>query len=118
MIGGIDHETIVAERVQDRGGLRRRFGRQFADRLLALGKLVVEKFGQRVVERVSARGGGEQEAGEEREHAQREESARLRAPLRYRRRGRCRAFGRMPPFDRLWLRMRGWATSVASSRLA
>ncbi len=65
VIGRVEQETIVAERVQDRGGLRRRFGREFADRLLGLGKLVVEKFRQRVVERVGARGAGE-EAGRRR----------------------------------------------------
>src|SRR5208337_5293102 len=64
-VGGIDHEAIVAKRVQDRGGLRRRLGGQFADRFLALGKLVDEKLRQRVVESVGARGGGEEQAGEQ-----------------------------------------------------
>ena len=54
MIGGIDQQPVVAERVQDRRRLRRRLGGQFADRLLALRKLVVEESGQRVVERVGA----------------------------------------------------------------
>src|SRR5208337_1930469 len=61
-------------------GLRRRLGRQFADRLLALGKLVVEKPSQRVVERVSARGGAEQHGGEQRQHAEREAKCAAMAP--------------------------------------
>ncbi len=52
MIGGIDHEAIVAERVQNGRGLRRRLGGEFADRLLALRELVVEELGQRVVDSV------------------------------------------------------------------
>ena len=72
VIGGVDQKPIVAERFQDRGGLRRRLGREFADRRLGLGKLVVEKPRQRIVERVGARGAGEEEACEEREGAQRE----------------------------------------------
>ena len=56
MIGGIDHEAIVAERVQNGGRLRRRLGGQFADRGCGLGKLVVEEPRQRVVDRVGARG--------------------------------------------------------------
>ena len=74
MIGGIDEEAIVAERVQNRGRLRRRLGSQFADRLLALGKLVSEESSQGVVERIGAsrRGRGQQHAGD----AKRAENAR------------------------------------------
>ena len=54
MIGGIDHQAIVGERFQNCGGLRRRLGGQFADCGGCLRKLVVEKFRERVVDRVSA----------------------------------------------------------------
>ena len=72
VIGGVDQKPIVAERFEDRGGLRRRLGREFADRRLGLGKLVVEKPRQRIVERVGARGAGEDEACKERKDAQRD----------------------------------------------
>ena len=57
MIGGIDHEAIVAERLQNGCGLRRRLGGQFADRGGGLRKLVVEELRQRVVDGVGAGGG-------------------------------------------------------------
>ena len=56
MIGGIDHEAVVAERIQDGGRLGRRFGGQLADCGCGLGKLVVEKLSQRVVDGVGPRG--------------------------------------------------------------
>ena len=59
MIGGIDHEAIVAERLQNGGGLRRRLGRQLSDRGCGLGKLVVEELRERVVDGVGASGGRE-----------------------------------------------------------
>ena len=61
MIGRIDQQAIVAERVQNGRGLRRRLGRQFADRRLGLRKFVVEELGQRVVDGVGASGGREHE---------------------------------------------------------
>ena len=70
MIGGIDHEAIVAERLQNGRGLRRRLGRQFADRGRGLGKLVVEELRQRVVDGVGAGGGRERHEGEDTDRAQ------------------------------------------------
>jgi hypothetical protein len=70
VIGRIDQQPIVSERVEDCGPLRRRLGREFADRLLGLGKLVVEKPRQGVVERVSARGAGKSQTREEGEGAE------------------------------------------------
>ena len=61
MIGGIDQQAIVAERLQNGRGLRRRLGRQLADRSLGLREFVVEKLRQRVVDRVGAGGGRERE---------------------------------------------------------
>ena len=72
VIGGVDQQPIVAERIQDRRGLRWGLGGELADRLLALGKLVVEKLRQRVVERVGAGDSGDDETRKEREDAQRE----------------------------------------------
>ena len=72
MVGRVEQQPIVAERVENRCGLRGRLGRELADRLLRLGKLVGEEFRQRVVERVGARGRREQQTREERENAQRE----------------------------------------------
>ena len=70
MIGGIDQQAIVAERLQNGCGLRRRLGRQLADRGLRLRKFVVEKLRQRVVDGVGASSGCD--------HEQRETSARTR----------------------------------------
>ncbi len=64
VIGGIDHEAIVAKRLQDGGGLRRRLGGQFADRGGGLGKLVVEELRQRVVDGVGADRRREHDEGE------------------------------------------------------
>ena len=54
MVDGIDQPAIVAERFQDCCRLRRRLGGQFTDRVLGPGEFVIEKFGQRVVERIGA----------------------------------------------------------------
>ena len=70
MIGGIDQQAIVAERLQNCCGLRRRLGRQFADRSLGLRKFVVEKFRQCVVDRVGAGGGREREQRQDAERTQ------------------------------------------------
>ena len=70
MVGGIDQQAIVAERLENRRGLRRRLGRQFGDRLLGLRKFVVEKLRQRVVERVGAGDGRKREQGQNAERAQ------------------------------------------------
>ena len=70
MIGGIDQQAIVAERFEDRRSLRRRLGREFADRCLGLRKLVVEKLRQRVVERVGAGGARRREKRENPERAE------------------------------------------------
>ena len=64
VIGGIDQQAIVAERFEDRRSLGRRFRREFADRCLGLGKLVVEKARQRIVQRVGAGGAGHEEKNE------------------------------------------------------
>ena len=60
VIGGIDEQPIVAERLQNGCGLRRRLGGQFADRGCGLRKLVVEELRQRVVDGVGAGGAGRQ----------------------------------------------------------
>ena len=65
MIGGIDQQAVVAERLQNGGGLGRRLGRQFADRSLGLREFVVEKLCQRVVDRVGAGGACEDSEGED-----------------------------------------------------
>jgi hypothetical protein len=54
MIGCIDHEAIVAKRLQNGGGLGRRLGGEFADCGRRLGKFVVEEFRQRVADGVGA----------------------------------------------------------------
>jgi len=70
----------AAERFENRGGLRRGLRSQFSDRLLGLGKLVVEEPHQRIVERVGARGAGDEEGCKERKDAQRE-SKRIMAKI-------------------------------------
>ena len=54
MIGGIDHEPIVAERFQNGRRLPGRLGGEFVNRLLALRELVGEEIGQRVVDGVGS----------------------------------------------------------------
>ena len=76
MIGGIDQQAIVAKRLQNGRGLRRRFGRQFADRGLRLREFVVEKLRQRVVDSVGAGSACEHE---KRENAERAEDAQTEA---------------------------------------
>ncbi len=66
MIGGVEQQAIIAERIQYRGGLRRRLGGQFTDRFLALRKLVGEKAGQGVIERVRLCRRRERQQGDER----------------------------------------------------
>ena len=61
MVGGIDQQAVVAERIQNRRRLRGRFGRQFADCGLSLRELVGEELGQRVVERIGASRGRRQQ---------------------------------------------------------
>ena len=73
MIGGIDQQAIVAERLENGRGLRRRLGRQLADRRRGLRKFVVEKLGQRVVDGVGAGRGREHEQRENPERANRAE---------------------------------------------
>ena len=54
VIGGIDHEAVVAERAQNGRGLRRRLCGQFSDCSSGLRKFIVEELGQRVVDGVGA----------------------------------------------------------------
>ncbi len=68
MVGGIDQEPIVAERVQNSRSLWRGLSGQLGDRRCGLGKLVVQKLGQRVVDGVGAGGGCE--------HKQRDDAKR------------------------------------------
>ena len=72
MISGVEQQSVVAQSFENLCRLRRRLGGQLADRFLALRELVGEEAGERIVERIGARGDGEQEAREEREHAKRE----------------------------------------------
>ncbi len=56
VIGGINEQAVVAERVQNGRGLRRRLGGQLDDRGRGLGELVGEELRQRVVDGVGAGG--------------------------------------------------------------
>ncbi len=72
MIGRIDQQAVVAERVENRRSLRRRGGGQLIDRLQSIGKLVGEKQRQRIVEAIGPRRAGTSEAAEEGENDERE----------------------------------------------
>ena len=78
----VEQQTIVAERLQDRRGLRRRLRRQFGDRLLGLRKLVVEELGERVVERVGP--GGRRTTNERKAQSARTLSARAGSACSFR----------------------------------
>src|SRR5208282_1642757 len=69
MIGRIDQQAIVAERLQNGCGLWRRLGSQLADCRRGLRKFVVEKFRQRVVNGVGAGGACEREQRQDAERA-------------------------------------------------
>ena len=79
MIGGIDEQSVVAERVQNGRGLRRRLGRQFADRGLRLREFVFEKLRQRVVDRVGASSACDDEKREDADRAEEPQTERRRA---------------------------------------
>ena len=76
MIGGVDHEAIVAERFEDSRGLRRRLRREFANGFFGLRKLVLEEPREGVVKRVGLGRAGREQRDSQAERARATRNAR------------------------------------------